>query len=74
MHPHTHARGDPRARPLGAEEGARGPEPKAEELALRQGAWDAGGERRLHKEKQPFKVRYKALTLMTKMICHTILQ
>ena len=54
MHPHTHARGDPRARPLGAEEGARGPEPKAEELALRQGAWDAGGERRLHKEKQPW--------------------
>lgn len=50
----THACGDPRTRPLGAGEGARGPEPKAEELALRHGACDAGGERRLHKEKQPW--------------------
>lgn len=29
----------------------REPEPKAEELALRQGVWDEGGEGRLHKEK-----------------------
>lgn len=34
----THARGDPRAKPLGAGAAARGPDPKAEELALRQGA------------------------------------
>lgn len=31
--------------------GAREAEPKAEELALRQEIWDAGEERRLHKEK-----------------------
>lgn len=47
----AHTRGDPQARPLEAEVGTRVPEPKAEELALRQGIWDAGGERRLHKEK-----------------------
>lgn len=47
---HEHTRGDPRARRLEAGVGAREPEPKAKELTLRRGIWDAGGERRLHRE------------------------
>lgn len=42
---------DLRAKQLEAGVGEREPEPKAEELALRQGVWDEGGEGRLHKEK-----------------------
>lgn len=39
--------GEPRPRRLDAGLGASEAEPKAQELALRQGIWDAGGERRL---------------------------
>lgn len=42
---------DLRARLLEAGVGMGEPEPKAEELALRQGVWDEGGEGRLHKKK-----------------------